>query len=60
MMYSDALFAVKVCESNVIGRGVELGSSTIVLLPMITCVALGARLSLVPETVIAGPPGVSV
>lgn len=31
-----------------------------VLLPIIKCVALGARLSCVPETVIAGPPGLSV
>ena len=37
-----------------------IGTSPIVLLPMITCVALGARLRRVPETVIAGPPGVSV
>ena len=37
-----------------------LGPSMIVLLPMITCVALGARLSRVPDIVIAGPPGASV
>lgn len=32
----------------------------IVLLPITICVPLGARLSRVPETVIAEPPGVSV
>lgn len=31
-----------------------------VLLPIINWVALGARLSRVPETVIARPPGMSV
>ena len=31
-----------------------------VLLPIMTCVAEGARLRRVPETVIGGPPGVSV
>lgn len=36
------------------------GPSLMVLLPTITCVALGARLSRVPETVTAGPPGVSI
>ena len=36
------------------------GARSFVLLPMTTCVADGARLRRVPETVIAGPPGVSV
>ena len=31
-----------------------------VLLPIITCLAAGARLIGVPDTTIAGPPGVSV
>lgn len=35
-------------------------SILMVLLPIINCVALGARLSRVPETVTAGPPGMSV
>ena len=30
------------------------------LVPMRTSVPLGARLSRVPETVMAGPPGISV
>ena len=36
------------------------GARSFVLLPITTCVADGARLRRVPETVIAGPPGVSV
>ena len=36
------------------------GVSAIVLLPITTCASDGARLRRVPETVIAGPPGVSV
>ena len=36
------------------------GSNLMVLLPTTTCVALEARLSRVPETVRAGPPGMSV
>ena len=60
MMYWDKLFAVKISESNVIGGGVMLGPRLRVLLPITTCVALGARLSRVPETVIAGPPGMRV
>lgn len=36
------------------------GERSIVLVPMTNRVPLGARLSRVPETVIAGPPGVSV
>ena len=38
----------------------KAGSSLMVLLPTTNCVALGARLSRVPETVSAGPPGMSV
>ena len=38
----------------------KVGPSAIVLLPMTTCVPLGPRLSRVPETVTAGPPGTSV
>ena len=41
------------------GRGL-VGFRGIVLLPMTSCVALGARLSRVPEIVIAAPPGISV
>ena len=37
-----------------------LGASPTVLLPTTTWVPLGARLTRVPETVTAGPPGVSV
>ena len=36
------------------------GERGIVLVPMTSWVRLGARLILVPETVIAEPPGVSV
>ena len=36
------------------------GDRSLVLLPMITCVAAGARLMGVPDTVIAGSPGMSV
>ena len=36
------------------------GARGFVLLPMINCVAVGARLSRVPETMMAGPPGASV
>ena len=36
------------------------GDRSLVLLPMITCVAAGARLMGVPDTVIAGPPGMRV
>ena len=36
------------------------GASPIVLLPTIICVPSGARLIGVPETVIAGAPGVSI
>ena len=34
--------------------------TSVVVLPITTSVADGARLRRVPETVIAGPPGVSV
>ena len=37
-----------------------MGTSPIVLLPTTTSMPLGARLMRVPETVTAGPPGVSV
>ena len=37
-----------------------VGLRGIVLVPIRSSVPLGARLSRVPETVIAGPPGVSV
>ena len=37
-----------------------MGPSAIVLLSTITCAPFGARLSRVPETVTAGPPGTSV
>ena len=37
-----------------------MGPSAIVLLPTITCAPSGPRLSRVPETVTAGPPGTSV
>lgn len=60
IIYSEALFALKVCESNFIGGGVMPGLSEIVLLPTMICVALGARLSRVPDIVIAGPPGMRV
>ena len=36
------------------------GDRSLVLLPMVTCVAPGARRMGVPDTVIAGPPGMSV
>ena len=36
------------------------GNRSLVLLPMITCAAAGARLMGVPDTVIAGPPGIRV
>ena len=36
------------------------GDRSLVLLPMTTCVAAGARLMGVPETVIAEPPGIRV
>ena len=41
-------------------EGGAVGMRGIVLVPMRTSVPLGARLSRVPETVIAGPPGISV
>ena len=37
-----------------------VGARAFVLLPITTWVADGARLRRVPDTVIAGPPGVSV
>ena len=37
-----------------------VGERSIVLLPMIACVALGARLIGVPDIVMAGAPGMSV
>ena len=51
---------MKVWEPNVNGGGVKTGPSWMVLLPTTTWVALGARLRRVPETVTAGPPGMSV
>ena len=42
------------------GGEVTLGARFSVLLPITTCVAPGARLSRVPDTVIAGPPGLRV
>ena len=37
-----------------------VGVRSMVLLPMTTCVAPGARLMGVPDTVMAGAPGMSV
>ena len=42
------------------GEGVMMGDRSLVLLPMITCVAAGARLMGVPDTVIAELPGMRV
>ena len=41
-------------------EGGAVGLRGIVLVPVTICVADGARLSRVPETVIAEPPGISV
>ena len=58
--YAPAALGVMVWEPMV-KRGREaVESRGIVLVPITTCVAEGARLSRVPETVIAGPPGVNV
>ena len=60
MVYFELLSAVYVWEPKVNGGGVVAGDRSLVLLPMITCVAAGARLMGVPDTVIAGPPGTRV
>ena len=58
--YAPAALGVMVWEPMV-RRGREVAELRgIVLVPITICVADGARLSRVPETVIAGPPGVSV
>ena len=46
-----------VWELNVKGGGGRTGSSVMVLLPMTTWEAAGARLMGVPDIVIAGAPG---
>ena len=51
---------MKIREPNVNRGGVLAGVRSMVLLPKTNCVAPGARLSRVPETVTAGPPGVSI
>ena len=60
--YAPAALAVKVWEPIVNkGRGgVGVGNRDTVLLPMTTRVADDARLMGVPDTVIAGDPGMSV
>ena len=60
MVYFELLSAVYVLEPKVNGGGVIPGDRLLVMLPMITCVAAGARLIGVPDTVIAGPPGIRV
>ena len=60
--YAPAALAVKVWEPIVNGgrEGGALGKRVMVLLPMTARVAPGARLIGVPDTVIAGDPGISV
>ena len=61
--YAPAALGVMVWEPIVREGGWEDGTAGlrgIVLVPMRTSVPLGARLSRVPETVIAGPPGMSI
>ena len=58
--YAPAALGVMVWEPMV-RRGREaVESRGIVLVPITICAADGARLSRVPDTVIAGPPGISV
>ena len=58
--YAPAALGVMVPEPMV-RRGREVAELRgIVLVPITICVADGARLSRVPETVIAGPPGIRV
>ena len=58
--YAPAALGVMVWDPMV-RRGREaVGLRGIVLVPITICVADGARLSRVPEIVIAGPPGVRV
>ena len=60
--YAPAALAVKVWPPIVDngGEGVGAGKRDMVLLPMTARVAPGARLMGVPDTVIAGDPGMSV
>ena len=60
MTYAPAGLGVMVWEPMVRRGRDAVGLRGIVLVPITNCVAEGARLSRVPETVIAGPPGVSV
>ena len=58
--YAPAALGVMIWEP-IVRRGREaVGLRGIVLVPITSCASDGARLSRVPETVIAGPPGVSV
>ena len=60
IMYCPAASAVMVWEPMVRGGRVGFGRSISVLVPMTAWVPSGARLMGVPETVIAGAPGMSV